>query len=48
MQMLQKEVVEGELLRDCLELGSDDLKGLIQIVKDIALQYSSTSRNTEL
>ncbi|KAK1375449.1 4-alpha-glucan branching enzyme GlgB [Heracleum sosnowskyi] len=48
VQMLQKEVVEGELLRDCLELGSDDLKGLIQIIKDVALQYSSTPRNNEL
>lgn len=48
MQMLQKELVEGELLKDCLELGSDDLKGLIQIIKDIALQYSSTPRNNEL
>lgn len=48
VQMLQKEVVEGELLRDCLELGSGDLKGLIQIIKDIALQYSSMPRNNEL
>ncbi|XP_074326319.1 uncharacterized protein LOC141664295 [Apium graveolens] len=48
VQMLQKEVVEGELLKDCLELGSDDLKGLIQIIKDLALQYSSTPRNNEL
>ena len=46
--MLQKEVVEGELLRDCLELGSGDLKALIQIVKDIVLQYSPTSQNNEL
>ncbi|THG17660.1 uncharacterized protein LOC114265522 [Camellia sinensis] len=41
VETVQKEVVEGELLRDCLELGNDDLKGLIQIFKDIALQFSS-------
>ncbi|XP_057764269.1 uncharacterized protein LOC130985348 [Salvia miltiorrhiza] len=36
---LQKEVVEGDLLRDCVELGAGDLKGLVQIVKDITRQY---------
>ncbi|CAL5410058.1 unnamed protein product [Camellia sinensis] len=41
VETVQKEVVEGELLRDCLELGNDDLKGLIQIFKGIALQFSS-------
>ncbi|KAL3616968.1 hypothetical protein CASFOL_039362 [Castilleja foliolosa] len=45
---LQKEVSDGELLRDCLELGSDDLKGLVQVLKNIGLQYSSASSNTEL
>ncbi|KAK6123949.1 hypothetical protein DH2020_042294 [Rehmannia glutinosa] len=48
VETLQKEVVEGELLRDCLELGADDLKGLIQVLKYIALQYSSGSPKTEL
>ncbi|GFQ02727.1 hypothetical protein PHJA_002416600 [Phtheirospermum japonicum] len=45
---LQKEITEGDLLRDCLELGSDDLKGLVQLLKNIALQYSSASPNTDL
>nr|TKR83936.1 hypothetical protein D5086_0000262820 [Populus alba] len=35
-ETVQREVVEGDLLRDCLELGSNDLKGLVQIVKDLA------------
>lgn len=48
VETVQREVVEGELLRDCLELGSNDLKGLIQIFKEIALQYSSTPGNNEL
>ncbi|KAG8385373.1 hypothetical protein BUALT_Bualt03G0036300 [Buddleja alternifolia] len=48
LETLQKEVVEGDLLRDCLELGADDLKSLIQVVKDIALQFSSASPKTDL
>ena len=47
VETVQKEVVEGDLLRDCLELGSNDLKGLVQILKDIALQYSSSSGRSE-
>lgn len=39
VETLQKEVVEGGLIRDCLELGSNDLKGLIQVVKDLLLQF---------
>ncbi|KAK9267498.1 hypothetical protein L1049_009926 [Liquidambar formosana] len=42
VETVSKEVVEGGLLWDCLELGSNDLKGLIQIFKDVALQLSST------
>uniref|UniRef100_A0A5B7CAS0 Uncharacterized protein n=1 Tax=Davidia involucrata TaxID=16924 RepID=A0A5B7CAS0_DAVIN len=43
LETVQKEVVEGDLLRDCLELGSNDLTSLIQVFRDIALQFSSTS-----
>ncbi|KAK3001106.1 hypothetical protein RJ639_021432 [Escallonia herrerae] len=42
VETVQREVIEGELLKDCLEIGTNDLKGLIQVVKDIALQFSST------
>ncbi|KAL6992330.1 hypothetical protein U1Q18_010436 [Sarracenia purpurea var. burkii] len=45
---VQKEVVEGDLLRDCLELGSKDLTGLIQIFKDIVLQFSNSDRSDDL
>ncbi|XP_051128862.1 uncharacterized protein LOC127249861 [Andrographis paniculata] len=47
---VQKEIVEGDLLRDCLELGGDDLKGLIEILKGFAVRYSnqSSSSNSEL
>lgn len=48
VETVQKEVVEGDLLRDCLELGSNDLKGLIQVLKDMALQYSSSSGRSDL
>ncbi|EXB58277.1 hypothetical protein L484_015610 [Morus notabilis] len=42
VETVQREVVDGGLLRDCLELGSNDLKGLIQILKDLGLQFVST------
>ncbi|CAN1847269.1 hypothetical protein LINPERHAP1_LOCUS38498 [Linum perenne] len=34
VETVQKEVVEGGLLRDCVEVGSNDLRGLIGILKD--------------
>ncbi|KAK0577957.1 hypothetical protein LWI29_002863 [Acer saccharum] len=40
VETVEREVVNGELLRDCLEVGSNDLKGLIQVFKDLVLQYS--------
>ncbi|KAK2642638.1 hypothetical protein Ddye_024401 [Dipteronia dyeriana] len=39
IETVEREVVDGELLRDCLEVGSNDLKGLIQVLKDLGLQY---------
>ncbi|KAB1221485.1 hypothetical protein CJ030_MR2G020837 [Morella rubra] len=45
VETVQIEVVEGELLRDCLQLGTKDLKGILQIVKDLGLQFYSTSGN---
>lgn len=45
VETMQKEVVEGDLLRDCLELGNNDLNSLVQIMKDIALQFSSSSES---
>ncbi|XP_062095942.1 uncharacterized protein LOC133801702 [Humulus lupulus] len=46
VETVQREVVDGGLLRDCLELGTNDLKGLIQILKDMGLQYASNSDST--
>ncbi|KAK4347295.1 hypothetical protein RND71_033634 [Anisodus tanguticus] len=40
---LQKEVLEDGLLKDCLELGTTDLKGLLMVFKDISSKYTSTS-----
>lgn len=48
MLSLQKEVVEGELLRDCIELGTGDLKSLLQVFKDVASQYASAAPRNEL
>ena len=43
VETVKKEVVEGGLLRDCLELGSNDLKGLMQVLNDLLSQLSSAS-----
>ncbi|KAF3794521.1 hypothetical protein EJ110_NYTH07363 [Nymphaea thermarum] len=41
--VLQREVVEGELVADCVELGAADLKGLLQVAHDLVLQFFSPS-----
>lgn len=50
VETVQREVVDDGLLRDCLEIGSNDLKGLIQILKDLGSQYfpSPSSHNSDL
>ncbi|CAA2989297.1 Hypothetical predicted protein [Olea europaea subsp. europaea] len=49
VETLQKEIVEGDLVRDCLELGGNDLNDLVRVFKDVLLQYTSAStRNTDL
>ncbi|XP_015693009.2 uncharacterized protein LOC102722719 [Oryza brachyantha] len=42
------EVEEGELLKDCLEVGAKDLEGLLVIAKDLIFGASRTSRHNEL
>ncbi|KAI0496975.1 hypothetical protein KFK09_023301 [Dendrobium nobile] len=44
--VMQKEVVEGELLRDCLEVGAADLEGLVRVARDMF--FSSSWRHSEL
>ncbi|AED95281.1 hypothetical protein AtNW77_Chr5g0129381 [Arabidopsis thaliana] len=47
-EMVQAEVVDGELLQDCLEVGGNDVKSLLQIAKDMAVQFfSSQSRSSD-
>ncbi|XP_060194049.1 uncharacterized protein LOC132623325 isoform X2 [Lycium barbarum] len=43
IETLQKEVLEGDLPKDCLELGTTDLKGLLMVFKDISSKHTSTS-----
>lgn len=47
VEILQSEMVDGAFLKDCLEVGANDLKGLVQILKDLAFQYG-TSHHQEL
>ncbi|PKA54601.1 hypothetical protein AXF42_Ash000436 [Apostasia shenzhenica] len=44
--LMQREIVEGELLRDCLDVGAADLEGLLRIVRDMF--YSAYSNYNEL
>nr|XP_043611419.1 uncharacterized protein LOC122583041 [Erigeron canadensis] len=43
--LVRAEIVYGGLLEDCLELGSSDIKGVIQILIDVALQYTSNGKS---
>uniref|UniRef100_A0A803MDU3 Uncharacterized protein n=1 Tax=Chenopodium quinoa TaxID=63459 RepID=A0A803MDU3_CHEQI len=36
-----KEEMEGEFLKDCLEVGSNDLKGIVQIIKELSSKYTN-------
>ncbi|XVF40245.1 hypothetical protein PTKIN_Ptkin01aG0096600 [Pterospermum kingtungense] len=47
IETIQREVMEGGLLRDCLELGTNDLKGLVLIFKDLASQFYSASDHSQ-
>ncbi|XP_072994360.1 uncharacterized protein [Typha latifolia] len=40
--LLQREVEEGELLKDCLEVGARDLEGLLRIAKDLLFSHSAS------
>ncbi|XP_020579936.1 uncharacterized protein LOC110024358 [Phalaenopsis equestris] len=46
--MMQKEVVEGELLRDCLKVGGADLEGLVRVARDMLFSSSSSSSHSDL
>lgn len=41
VEILQREMVDGAYLKDCLEVGANDLKSLVQILKDLAFQYGT-------
>ncbi|KAF5752784.1 hypothetical protein HS088_TW01G00702 [Tripterygium wilfordii] len=41
LEMIQIEIVEGGLLKDCLEIGGKDVRGVVQILKDLASQYTA-------
>ncbi|XVF27416.1 hypothetical protein REPUB_Repub14bG0104900 [Reevesia pubescens] len=43
IKTMQREVTEGGILRDCLEIGSNDLKGMVQILKDLVSQFYSSA-----
>lgn len=42
MVLLVQEEVQGNLLQDCLEVGGNDLKGLLQVARDILLNRVSS------
>lgn len=40
--MIQEEAAEGELVRDCLEIGAADLEGLVRIARDLLFSSNSS------
>ncbi|GAA0183944.1 hypothetical protein LIER_31269 [Lithospermum erythrorhizon] len=48
LEALHKEVVDGELLKDCLHLGNNDFIAALQLLKDISTQYYQPSSSTDL
>lgn len=49
MEILRIEVVEGGIIRDCLLLGNNDVKDLIQVFKDLLLQFfPATDKDSDL
>ncbi|XP_074269764.1 uncharacterized protein LOC141592820 [Silene latifolia] len=47
VETLQKEM-QGDFLKDCLEVGFNDLKGVASILKDLASQYTDYDPKQEL
>ena len=41
--VLQKEVVDGDLVRDCLRVGAEDLEALIVVARDLFFSSSTDS-----
>lgn len=44
--VLRRELVEGELARDCWEVGGKDLEGLATVARDLLFSYAQQSDNT--
>lgn len=44
---IQKEISDGELIRDCLQLGAADVKGLLQVVKDMIIRLLAASSSRQ-
>ncbi|XP_008803730.2 uncharacterized protein LOC103717208 [Phoenix dactylifera] len=40
--VIQEEAAEGELIRDCLEVGAADLEGLVRIARDLFFSSNSS------
>lgn len=47
MLAMKKEIEEGDLLKDCLEVGTKDLEGLVQIGKNLFFSFSPSSSTHE-
>lgn len=51
---IQNEISDGELIRDCLQLGAADVKGLLQVFRDLIVRFLASpssrqgSSHTEL
>lgn len=46
--IIQKEIVEGDLVKDCLEIGSKDLEGMVRIAVDLFFSPSHFGTDRDL
>jgi hypothetical protein len=44
---MKKEIEEGDLLKDCLEVSRGDLEGLVQIGKNLLFSFSPSGSTSE-
>ncbi|KAL9233965.1 hypothetical protein vseg_008895 [Gypsophila vaccaria] len=45
LEILKEEMEEGDFVKDCLEVGAKDLRSLIQILKELSSQYTTSHPN---
>ncbi|KAK9714487.1 hypothetical protein RND81_06G098100 [Saponaria officinalis] len=48
VETLKEEMEEGDFIKDCLEVGAKDIRGLIQILKELSSPYTTADYKHEV